>query len=356
MVVRLGLLLANLRAGHIPIHVPEITYAWRINPGSTASADTSNKPVAVKSQSHVLKRQLDLGGWGKHLEIVENELFPHGGMWRLRPKASLRDRCAVVVDVSGRTNRELISLVHDLVTMAERPHVLLMTGTDSSDMDRVDWALSHLGERRRVSVTPGNDTAGVLRSMAEDASDFVAWIGPGTYPIRDGWLIETAGLLTAFDDAVVAGGRIVGLENRVLWAGGYFGVGGFLNSADVDLEIDNGGYHGMALCQRSVDGVSSVNWIVRREFLSSVIDLLPADFSSATLASALALRAANTRKRVIYTPFSVMKTSLGAVRPAVPPPEVLNALGSDIPTTSQFYSAKLSSKPGFYWIPRYQIM
>jgi glycosyltransferase involved in cell wall biosynthesis len=344
------------RAGHVPVHVPEITYAWRINPGSTASLETSAKPEAAKSQSHVLRQQLALSGWGKHLDIVENELFSHGGMWRLRPKPGLSVRCSVVVDVKGRTTPELISLVHDLITMAEVPRVWLMTRADTGDIDRADRVLSYLPDRRRISLVSGNDIAGTLRSAAEERSDFVAWIGPRTYPMHDSWLIETTGLLATFDDAMVAGGRVIGPDHKVIWAGGYFGLAGFLDTADFNLDIEDGGYHGMALCQRSVDGVPSVHWVVQSHFLSSVIELLPADLAPAALAAALALRAASTGRRVIYTPFNVMKTTQAVVRPAVPTPEVVKALDSSIPTASRYYNAKLSSEPEYYWVPRCQIM
>jgi hypothetical protein len=56
-------LLRAWAAGEEPLHVSEILYAWRINPGSTASVETGSKPQTLVSQQHVLDHFLRARGW-----------------------------------------------------------------------------------------------------------------------------------------------------------------------------------------------------------------------------------------------------------------------------------------------------
>ena len=63
-----------LSAGAIPVHVRELLYAWRINPGSTASAATGAKPGTVAAQRFVLERLLRDRGLQDVLRLEPNRL------------------------------------------------------------------------------------------------------------------------------------------------------------------------------------------------------------------------------------------------------------------------------------------
>ncbi len=194
------------RAGYDPVHVPEVIYAWRIHPGSTASRETSQKPDAVISHKHVLAQQLELGGWGKELDIAQNDLFSHDGIWRLRPKVGIPDNTSVVIDIEGRSRSDLMAVFSDLA--ANRPsRVVLLTPEGN---DKLDAALTERLGDIPIDVAHRQDFSSVLRRVARDKQGFVAWLAAGTSPVRQDWLLETAGLLSAIEDAVVAGGRVVG--------------------------------------------------------------------------------------------------------------------------------------------------
>jgi hypothetical protein len=123
----------------------------------------------------------------------------------------------------------------------------------------------------------------------------------------------------------MVGGRVTDLSGRVLWAGGFFGFGGFLGSPDAGRPVADVGYHGFAFCQRSVDGVSPLFWVADARFLLEAEERVRSTSSLGRLASELALEALSRGKRVIATPFlegRVAPGEAGRVRPAelpVPP-------------------------------------
>jgi glycosyltransferase involved in cell wall biosynthesis/tetratricopeptide (TPR) repeat protein len=343
------------RAGHDPVHVPEITYAWRMYPGSTSSLELSGKPEAPVSQRHVLTEQLRLGGWGRSLDIVENSLFWHDGMWRLKPKPHLRIEACIVADVTGQDEPELGSLLDELDRSAPGMPLVLLVGDSSAELDRAEGIASRGGGGRSIRSTSARDFVGALRRAVVEGTQHIAWIGRDTRPVGNEWLTEAAGLLAGIDDAVLAGGRVVTPEERLLWAGGFFGINGFLDSPEFGLPVGESGYHGMTYCQRSVDGVSSVHWVARSDFLEQVTASLPAHLSPASLAAIMALRAAASGKRVIYTPFSIAVTRAEVVRPTMPDAEQLRTLGVLVPTASRYYSSQLSRNAEFHWVPAYQV-
>lgn len=340
------------RSGNEPVHVPEVTYAWRIHPGSTASLDTSDKPEGVRSQEHVLRQQLEASGWAAELDIVPNEYFPHTGVWRLKPRKSPDASVCVVVDIGGHSGADLAAFLTALLADTGEARICILTppGAESPA------PLSHLiGDIRRRSVTIAHDRVSALRAACEGGASIVAWLDRQTTGNRPGWLAETVALLRAFDDASLACGRVIGPDGRVLWAGGYFGINGFIDSPDAGISVTDSGYHGMALCQRSVDGVPSVHWVAEVGLLSAALSAVPDDAAPPIIATALALQARQAGRRTVYTPFDVVKTTFKVVRPAVPTPILLEALSTDVPETSRFYNTKLSVEYPYHWTPAYQV-
>ena len=83
-----------LAVGEAPIHIRELVYGWRINPGSTASAETSGKPEATESQRFVLNRLLNARGLEDVVSVETNAIETSRGMWRLKatkPVANVKD-------------------------------------------------------------------------------------------------------------------------------------------------------------------------------------------------------------------------------------------------------------------------
>ena len=275
-------------------------------------------------------------------------------MWRLKPKPELAIDAVVVVDIAGRDEPAVRGLLDELRRAARGLPLVLLADREPDEFQRAE-RIAARSAGQRIRVAPADGFIAALRDAIDGGAPHVAWIGRQTGPVGEDWLREAAGLLAGIEDAVVAGGRVVARDKRVLWAGGYFGVNGFLDCPDFGRPADDAGYHGMAHCQRSVDGVASVHWIACSGFLAEVIDACGNEIGPAALCAALALRAAQTGRRVVYTPFSTVTTEAEIVRPAVPDAGLLRRLGVTLPATSRYYNRQLSRDAGSYWLPAYQV-
>ena len=182
----------------------------------------------------------------------------------------------------------------------------------------------------------------VLKLLVNDAvfcGEILAFVDSRLEPKSGSWLQELAGIVNGFDNVAVAGGRIFDSEERLLWAGGFFGVDGFLSCPDIGTRIDNSGYHGTLYCQRCVDGVSLLLWTAKRNFLVNLFTELSLDFSSGALATYLACFARTRKELVAYTPFATFTTKEKRlmVCPEIITEDMLNQNNFDVPKFSRYY-------------------
>nr|WP_222533433.1 glycosyltransferase [Azospirillum sp. 412522] len=326
------------RSGGTIVHVPEVLYAWRINPGSTASIESSGKPETVVSQLHVLSQNLALTGRNTLFEVAENTLFDHGGIWCLKPIQNPPVR--IVWDARGIKEEMLLERLQRLYEACGKTH----SCTVIVDDERLVDVTAGLGNNPRIEITHADRIVQALASVVEN--DLIAWIGKGIQLPDGPWLEELSGLLHGVDDAVLAGGRVANENGRLMWAGGYFGFGGFLDSPDAGRSLDDSGYHGFAFCQRTVDAVCASHWVARGSFLASVLDRLDPTANEYELATALSLMARARQARVLYTPFSLVWSTARSVRPAMPSAALLERLGVPVPDASPYYNPRLSNRIG----------
>ncbi|WP_188261067.1 glycosyltransferase family 2 protein [Azospirillum tabaci] len=332
------------RAGHAIVHVPHLLYAWRINPGSTASVESSLKPAALHSQRHVLEQHLALTGLDQKLGVAENALFAHPGMWRLAPDAATQPCTALVIAVAVVDDAAAGS-VAALLTQRNRwiasVRMLVPAGEAAAFATLLDR--HGVGSRALSNTTihEGGSLTALLAEACEDG-ECVAFVQAGCLPLQAGCLPELAGLLNGVEEAVAIGGRVLGPDGKVSWAGGFFGIGGFLATADYGRAADDSGYHGMLFCQRFVDGVSPSHWLARAGFLRGLLGRLAPDTGAGQIAGAIALRAHGEGKRVLYTPFSPWRLMARMnVQPQIPSQDLLARLGVAVPFASRWYSPRL---------------
>jgi glycosyltransferase involved in cell wall biosynthesis/tetratricopeptide (TPR) repeat protein len=203
-----------LAIGEEPVHVREPIYAWRINPGSTASAETFGKPETVDSQRFVLNRLLYARGLSDVLSLEPNTVETSRGMWRLQATRPLPD--IRVFDVEEVWNERDLG-VAGLAAAAAEPGVA--------------W----------IAILVGADQN---RSLLELSAP--AW----------------------FDTRVAAvGGLFVNADGIVRWSGGLFLPGGRLFDPYAGCRFAEGGYHGQLWCQRCVDVVAPTNVLIRADAL-----------------------------------------------------------------------------------------
>ncbi|MEO0773956.1 MAG: glycosyltransferase, partial [Pseudomonadota bacterium] len=331
-----------VRAGHDPVHVPEALYGWRINPGSTASVESGTKPGTINSQTHVLTQHLRLSGMDRTVTSVENTLFPHNGIWRLKPKPEALPSAHVVWDLRQVTDLDGIDLSSFLPDM----NITALVATPE-----IEDRLKALPGAPNMTVVVGPLTLLDAFKTASATADYVAYLGPTLRFDSPDWLAETVGLLGCYDNAALAGGRILNTSDTLLWAGGYFGIGGGIDSPDFGRKKDDSGYHGFVWCQRFVDGVSNAFWAVESDLLADVAGKLSPETTPAEWATALSLATHGAGKHTIYTPFATAISSNNRVLPAVTDQTLISQIGAELPDQSRYYSLRLSRRAGHWFKP-----
>ena len=258
-----------INVGIQPIHVPAVTYSWRMHPQSTASPTSNSKPFTYHSQSFVLCNHLEAKGKSDHYEVVDHPLYGVSGMWRLlrMPKNPVPVKILLVGNAVVSSN--------------------ISTGS-YPDVD--------------ISSTCDVELAEALREAA-CAFPIVIVVSDCLVVKDTEWIWEAVGLLEYFDDAVMVGGRVVNSGGDVLWSSGHFGFRGGERCPYEGLPLANSGYYGTALMQRSCDTVSPLLWAASSDFLLKSMDGIDGTDTVAELAGQLALNAHQANLRVISTPF-----------------------------------------------------
>ncbi|MFL9829213.1 glycosyltransferase, partial [Rhodoplanes sp. SY1] len=75
-----------LAAGHVPLHLPEILYSWRMHAASTAM-NFRSKPYIYDSQISALEKFLASRGRRGDVQIAPSPLFGGAPDWRFEPRA-----------------------------------------------------------------------------------------------------------------------------------------------------------------------------------------------------------------------------------------------------------------------------
>lgn len=208
-----------LAAGLTPMHVPELLYAWRINPGSTASVESGEKPAAVASQRFVLERALADRGLQNVLTIEPNDVRPLTGTWKLSALKAVEAEDIDGAWLWGLSGAERERVFQRYLSVSDKPwfHITL----DLSDAERSKLKLS----------------------------------GPALWDRR---VKGVSGLLT---DSTL---------ETIVWAGGLHSQLGPIDP-QAGLTISSGGHYGQAFCQRSVDVLAPVNVLLGRELIEAMI-------------------------------------------------------------------------------------
>ncbi|TIO77091.1 glycosyltransferase [Mesorhizobium sp.] len=285
-----------IRDGATPVHMNEVVYSWRTHPQSTASADPSVKPFTLVSQSHVLTQHLQLQQLADRIEIVENDLFGHAGMWRLRRKTGeLPATFVVATQQSGADGN------------AER--------SVSSVSELMEIVRARSGEHEYIAIV---DSA---------------------LKIEDGdWISEAIGLCEVQDDIAFVGGTLHSDDATMLWTGGYRAYRNGETCPYHGRPSYHSGYHGEAFLQRSVDTFTPMFWLARAKRLENLCKELPDGLSFAELAGALAVEAAKKGYRTVVSPF--MKAT---VRGSVREPPYRPVVQHPFPDGNAYYPLRMSS-------------
>ncbi|CAH0357002.1 glycosyltransferase [Sphingobium sp. CECT 9361] len=240
--------LRTLQHGSTLKHVPEQLYAWRINPGSTASAETAEKPAAVASQRFVLNRYLASRALDKALLIEENKLGPNTGMWTVRAREA----------VPG------IAMV-PAINLWQQPPVKRI-------------------EILRAACAAGDYVLILLENTDQRTAELELSV-----PIH-------------LDPAIkVVGSTLLDKNGKIAWAGGLLDSGNVIEPSS-GMDPRQGGYHGQLYCQRLVDVVAGANALIAQEIMLQALDELGETINADSLMVTLALLARTNNWLTATTP------------------------------------------------------
>jgi hypothetical protein len=296
-----------VRAGHTPVHVPEVLYSWRMHPESTSTPNTSPKPYTLGSQGHVLHGQLRSRGLDDRLEMRINPLFHRPGMWQVARKPI--DPIPLHVAVHGASAVRRQRLLHALAE-CDYPLLNVHVTRDQGSGAEGAWHEGSRGGDNEVTVHRGlSPLLAPAGRWLQDlpTSALVVILSDVVVPISLDWPWEALGLFELHEDAVVVGGRVLDSTRRVVSAGEIFGLDGIVGTPDWGRCNNDPGHYGLHISQRSVDAVSGEFFIARAGFLRRVLATLPEHLMDTPqlLSAWIGGHARRTGKRVVYSPHIV---------------------------------------------------
>jgi hypothetical protein len=271
------------RAGHSPLHVPEILYSWRMHADSTASPYSRAKPYTIANQHHVLLKHLWHLNHDDRLTVRSNPLMRQTGLWRITRRH---------VDPTPR-----IEVIH----------------LESNDCDRaspLSWAATNWHETTYPELhhrpLQWDQLLSTLANLPD--SSLVAVVQGHLVPLSADWPWEALGLFELLDDLVVLGGRIVGPDGHVQSAGEVFGMSGILGSPCRGWPAATPRRHGMLLCQRTVSAVDGRFFVARAGFLARALAQRGA-YRAHLLSAWLAAAAQHEGLRIAYSPHILVQAA-----------------------------------------------
>ena len=292
-------------AGHVPRHVPEVLYTWRMHAGSTAY-NIDSKSFIHSSQTHVLSKFLAAHEHGAEYAIAMSPFVDGTPDW---------------------------------------------------------WFVRRSRPKRRVVETqvapeaPVSSLEPVAREAAADGA-VVAISVPGLRP-EGGWYLDALSIFELHPETVAVAGRVVDGDGRIVSAGEYFGFDGVCGSPDAGADASWSGYHMHLWKQKRVDAPSTLLCVVDGAFLAETLEALNGETRSAALLGGwLGARAAQLGRWVVYSPYvSAAGAPSRAGWDALQPEEERAALAQAtrwIAEGRSFLSPTLARDPARPWLPDVQ--
>jgi len=264
-----------MNADHVPCHVPEVLYSWRMHEGST-SGNISSKAYITASHRATLQRALVQRN-ALNLELVSSSLFSNNVDWWYRRKRDVPVSCVSLAIASTRGGNQTAG-------------TLLPLAVIDADSEQCMMQLAQV--------------------VSDGQSELVHLYWNGVTPDDDEWRWDAAGLLELFADAVMVGGTLHDGTN-VVDGPRIFGFGKGYDCPDRGRPLADPGYSAMMWKARSVSAVSSGHCVVRRDFLLQVMPMLLAEKVDIQMVGPwLGALAEQAGKRIIFSPFIRSKTAI----------------------------------------------
>lgn len=342
-----------LRRGHVPLHVPEVLYSWRIHEASSASTHDRAKLYTLDCQKHVLENHLASLAAPHKFELRSNPLFGRIGLWYPARKPVEPEPLHVFVFSEG-TPSQLGQCLKSVIGDTPYPRLsITVLGLLSDEHRRIVSAMSHLiaDGKLRTAICPQGGVEflrQILPTLPPDT--LVAVLSDNLRLSASGWAWEAIGVLDVHHDSVAVSPRLLNADGLVASAGEHFGFSGLSGAPDCGrhAKLDSG-YHSWAFCQRSVSLVPNDFFVCRQITLLDTLRSAPNTASRALLGAWLGATAARTGGRIVFTPF--LQAQYTANRQTTPQPsqnEAFNFLQRhhDLIVNDGYYSRFFDLRPG----------
>lgn len=262
-----------LAAGHVPLHIPEIVYSWRMHMESTALRGIEAKPYATANQKHVLNRYLAEAGLSEQISIRTNPLPGLAGSWRV-----MGQPVSVSVLVTPGGSHEARRKLRQRLRLAQ-----------------------NVGKVRWLRSTP-NSWLEVLNQIRGEP--WVVLLSPDCLPLTTDFVSEFQSVQQAVPESVLVGGVLMNDSGKVESAGLAWGMGGLMDSSLAGLDVhDYAVGQGMLCMQHCVSSVDARFCMVQVAFLREVLERSGCDLADPLLPAWFAAVAREQKKRVLFTPY-----------------------------------------------------
>lgn len=260
-------------AGHVPLHIPEIVYSWRMHMQSTALRGVEAKPYVTRNQKHVLGRYLHECGLDESVNLRTNPLPGLAGSWRVQGQP---EPIPVVVLPGGDTQRR--RQLRQRLTISH--HLSTVYWMDSSPQALQELLHSIYGQR------------------------WVILLSPDCLPLTTDFVSECQAVQQAVPEAVLVGGILQNAEGKVVSAGLAWGMNGLMGSPLAGFNPHDYTVGMGSLCfQRCVSSVDGRFCMIQVDFLKRVVERSGCDVTDPLLPAWFGAVAREQNKRVLFTPF-----------------------------------------------------
>ncbi len=313
-----------MAAGHVPVHISEMLYSWRMHARSTAS-NINSKNYIHQSHQAVLGRYLARRPAAARYHLEPSPLFDGTPDWWIRR--------------SHVAPRPILSLV--LCEQPPHSEPTIVAGDPP------------LTELKLARTTPINRVLELVETWAPQGG-LVRLISEELTVDNSEWPWEALALMELHPDVAVVGGPVHDRRGVLVDAGRYLGFGDGCGCPDIGRTVHDRGYFAQLWKQRSVSAVSTRFCVFDAAFLT---DLLRdcghwKHVSLAWLGAWAGAFALRTGRRVVYSPFFSAASNQDWYRD-VSPAERAEFLAThhDILPDRRFYSKHLSLSPDLAYRP-----
>ncbi len=290
------------RAGYPIAHVPAVLHHWRAH-----AASSTNRPDpesgSMRSQRHVLQREIDAQSHPEHFSVEEFPLFRGAKEWWIRRLPV--DPPPVDLVLTGRNEERIIRAAGAAIHSSQYPfraiHVfgkLLSAGGHR----RIEDLLAGQGSARTVTAWQDAVPADIGRALADTPSDFTVFCGESFRFEGELWPWECDAMFQLHADVAVVAARVLTEDRTILGGAEIFGFDGVYGCPDQGRAETDPGYYAFALKQHSVSAPFGEAFIARTDFVRKAAEQLPPIVSWPSLGAWFGGFAAEANRRVAFTP------------------------------------------------------